>query len=233
MGALIGHRAFADGGDEGGRAVVAGVLGSAMGGGDKNAQSAKTMVDAIASAGADADKAGASGDSAAEAQAGLTALNAMVRGGNAPVKPIARQALRVLLPDSVSGLSKTSSDASSGAFAGFAGSSATANYGGSSGSIAVELADLGNVGGIAAIASIGANMAAESEDDSGYEKTVTVDGRKVHEKWTNASKRSELLEIVDNRYAISVDGSGVDLDTALAALKSVDVAKFQALGAAR
>jgi hypothetical protein len=40
------------------------------------------------------------------------------------------------------------------------------------------------------------------------------------------------MEIVNNRYAIGVTGTGVDIATALAALKGVDVAKFQSLGAA-
>jgi hypothetical protein len=98
--------------------------------------------------------------------------------------------------------------------------------------VEIDVSDLGNMGGIAAIANIGATLQAESESDSGYEKNVDVDSRKVHEKWTNAGKHSELLEIIDNRYAISVTGNGVDMDTALGALRSVDVAKFQALGAA-
>jgi hypothetical protein len=45
------------------------------------------------------------------------------------------------------------------------------------------------------------------------------------------SKHSDLLEIVDNRFAISVTGTGVDMDAALAALRAVDVPKFQALAA--
>ncbi|HEY5341463.1 MAG TPA: hypothetical protein VIK27_10590, partial [Candidatus Aquilonibacter sp.] len=127
-----------------------------------------------------------------------------------------------------------SSEGSSGTFAGIAGSSANATYGNAgSGTVEVSVADLGNMGGIAAIANIGANLQVESETDAGYEKNIDIDGRKVHEKWTNDGKHSDLMEIVDNRYAIGVTGTGVDIDTALAALKSVDVAKFQSLGAAR
>ena len=230
----FGHRpGITDAGDAQGRAVVASVLGSAMGGGASNDQSAQKMVDAVATAGADADKAQASGDANAQAQAGLNALNSIVRGGKAAVQPIAREQLKSLLPDSAGGLARTSSEGSSGSFAGIAGSSANATYGNAgNGTIEVDVADLGNMGGIAAIANIGANLQIESETDSGYEKNVDVDGRKVHEKWTNDGKHSDLMEIIDNRYAITVTGTGVDIDTALAALKSVNVAKFQSLGAA-
>ena len=228
------HRpGIVDSSDAQDRAVVASVLGKAMGGVASNQQSAQNMVDAVATAGADADTAQASGDANAQAQAGLNALNSIVRGGKPAVKPIAREQLKSLLPNSAGGLARASSEGNSGTFAGIAGSSATATYGtAGSGTIDVNVADLGNMGGIAAIANIGTNLQIESETDSGYEKNVDVNGRKVHEKWTTEGKHSDLMEIVDNRYAIGVTGTGIDIDTALAALKSVDVAKFQALGAA-
>ena len=219
--------------DAQGRAVVASILGSAMGGGASNQQSAQNVVDAVASAGADAEKARASGDANAQAQAGLNALSSIVRGGKAAVKPIAREQLKSLLPDSAAGLARTSSAGGSGTFAGIAGSSANATYGtAGSGTIEINVADLGNMAGIAAIANIGANLQIESETDSGYEKNVDVDGRRVHEKWSNEGKHSDLMEIVDNRYAIGVTGTGVDIGAALDALKSVDVARFRSLGEA-
>jgi hypothetical protein len=220
-------------GDAQGRAVVSQILGSAMGGGSNNEQSAQKMVDAIASAGADANRSQTSDDANAQAQADINALNTVVRGGKAAVTPIARDQLKTLLPDSAGRLARTSSEGSSTTIAGIAGSSASATYGGGAdGAVEVDVSDLGNLGGIAAIANMAATLQVESESDSGYEKNVDVDGRRVHEKWTNANKHSELLEIIDNRYAISVTGTGVDMDTALGALRSVDVSKFQALGAA-
>lgn len=233
-GAFAGHGpGFANSGEAQGRAVVASVLASAMGGGAGNAQSAQNMVDAIATAGADADKAKASGDANAQAQAGINALSAIVRGGKNAVKPIDREQLKTLLPDSAAGLSRATSEGTSGTFAGIAGSSAHATYGiAGSGSIEVDVADLGNMGGIAAVANIGANLQIEKESDAGYEKNVDIDGHKVHEKWIAEGKHSDLLEIVDNRYAIDVSGTGVEIDAALTALKSVDLSKFQSLGAA-
>ena len=220
-------------GDAEARAVAASVVGSALGGGTANSESARKMVDAVASAGADADRAQASGDADGQVRAGVSALTALVRGGKDAVTPIPRGQLRTVLPDSAAGLARSTSEAQSGAFAGIAASSADATYGGAgSGTLDISVADLGNMGGLAAIAGMAATMQAESESDSGYEKNVEVDGRKVHEKWTNAGKSSDLLEIVDNRFAISVTGSGVAMEDALAALRGVDVAKAQAFGAA-
>jgi hypothetical protein len=44
-----------------------------------------------------------------------------------------------------------------------------------------------------------------------------------------AGKRSELFEIIDNRLAVTATCPGVDMDTALQALQSDDVAKFAPL----
>jgi hypothetical protein len=203
-----------------------------MGGGAGNAQSAQKMVDTVAAAGHQAQAAADSNDTAAQTQAGLAAVASLVRGGKDAVKPIAHDDLKTLLPDSAGGLPRIAAEGSSGSFAGIAGSSADAKYGTDGNSIEISVADLGNMGGIAAAANIAATLQIESDGDTGYEKNVDVDGRRVHEKWTNDGKRSELLEIVDNRYAVSVDGTGVDMDTALAALRGVDMAKFQALGSA-
>ena len=231
--AAFGQRGVAEANsDAQGRAVAASVLGSALGGGSTNEQSARKMVDAVASASADARQAETTGDADAQVKAGMNALSAIVRGGKDPVKPIAREQLKSILPDAVGDLARTSTSNSSGTFAGIAASSADATYGNAgSGTLDVNVADLGNMGGLAAIANLGVTMQAESESDTGYEKNVAVDGQKVHEKWTNEGKHSDLMEIVDNRFAISVTGSGVDMDRALAALQGVDVSRFRALAA--
>jgi hypothetical protein len=233
MGAYSHGGSFAAASSEAqGAGVVAGVLGAAMGGGAGNAQSAQKMVDTVAAAGHQAQTAADSNDTAAQTQAGLAAVASLVRGGKDAVKPIAHDDLKTLLPDSAGGLPRIAAEGSSGSFAGIAGSSADAKYGTDGNSIEISVADLGNMGGLAAAANIAATLQIESDGDAGYEKNVDVDGRRVHEKWTNDGKRSDLLEVVDNRYAVSVDGTGVDMDTALGALRAVDMAKFQTLGSA-
>jgi hypothetical protein len=96
------------------------------------------------------------------------------------------------------------------------------------GTIELSVGDMGNMGGLALIANLGANLAS-SDSDEGYTKTVDIDGRKIHEQWTAAGKKSAVFEIIDNRFAVSVDGSGVAMDSALQALGSVDVARLAQL----
>jgi len=211
------------------KAVAATILGNAMGGADSDKKQAESMVNSVAQAGKDADAATSSGDTAAQAQAGVNMLKSLVTAGKSAVKPIPREELKMLLPETVAGMQRTTANSSTGTFAGIAASGATATYSdGKGATIQLNVGDMGNIGGLAMIANLGASLTS-SESDEGYSKNVDVDGRKIHEQWTVAGKRSELFEIIDNRLAVTATGSGVDMDTALQALQTVDVAKFAQL----
>ena len=216
-----------------GRSVVAGVIGAAMGGGATNNEHAKEMLNALSSADRDIHNAERSGDSNAQMQAGMKMLVTIVRGGRPHATPIAHDVLKTLLPKTAAGLPRDATSSSSGSLSGIAASSAHATYGrtGSS-TLDVTVADLANMGGLAAAANLATTMDVESDEDGSYEKNVDVNGHRVHEKWTNDGERSDLTEIVDNRYAVSIEGSGVALNSAVEALRSIDMTKFQALGAA-
>jgi hypothetical protein len=207
--------------------VAAAMVGTAMGGGDKNQQAAQQMVDSVASAAADSDAAQKSGDTNAQAAAGLNMLKSIVTGGKS-VTVVPRDQLAALLPDAVGDMTRGDPESDSGSFAGIKASKASALYKDSTGSVQLEVGDMGNAGGLAAIAGAAANLA-EHEDNDGYEKNVDLGNMKVHETWTNATKHSELFAIVDNRWALGATGDGVDMDTAVKALQTIDVSKLQAL----
>jgi hypothetical protein len=96
--------------------------------------------------------------------------------------------------------------------------------------VQIEVSDLGNIAGLATLADAAANFG-ESQDDEGYEKNVDVAGQKVHVSWKNATKHSELLSLVDSRFAVGVTGDGVDVDVALKALQTIDLGKLRSLAA--
>jgi hypothetical protein len=243
IGAVLGVVGFATGGfghhvygaaspaaDEAqAKAVAATVIGNALGGSESDKQQAAKMIDGVAQAGKAADAAAASGATDAQAQAGGNALKSLVTGGKGEVKTVPREALKALLPASVAGLPRSTAESRSGTFAGITASGASAVYGDDkTGTIELSVGDMGNMGGLALIANLGANLAS-SDSDEGYTKTVDIDGRKIHEQWTAAGKKSAVFEIIDNRFAVSVDGSGVAMDSALQALGSVDVARLAQL----
>jgi hypothetical protein len=243
IGAVLGVVGFATGGfghhvygaassatDEAqAKAVAATIIGNVLGGAESEKKQAAKMIDGVAQAGKAADAAAASGDTDAQAQAGVNVLKSLVRGGKSEVKPIPREALKTLLPETAAGLPRSTAQSQSGTFAGIAASGASAVYGDDKGgTIELSVGDMGNMGGLALLANLGANLTS-TESDDGYTKTVDVNGRKVHEQWTAAGKKSEVFEIIDDRFAVSASGSGVAMDTALQALNSVDVARFAQL----
>jgi hypothetical protein len=226
----FGHQVYGtttpDSGEEQAKAIAATVVGNVMGGGQSDKKQAASLIDSVAQAGKQADAAAASGDTTAQAQAGVNVLKSLVAGGKGDVKPIPRTALKTLLPDSAAGLPRSEAHSQSGTFAGIAASGASATYGDEkAGTIELSVGDMGNMGGLALLANLGANISS-SDSDEGYTKTIEVDGQKIHEQWTAAGKKSELFEIIDNRFAVSASGSGVDIDTAVQALRSVDATQF-------
>jgi len=211
------------------KAVAATILGNAMGGADSDKKQAASMVNGVAQAAKAVNSATASGDANAQAQAGVNMLKSLVTAGKDAVKPVPREALKAILPESIAGMARAGAASKSGQFAGIAASSATANYSdGKTRSIELGIADMGNMGGLAMLANLGANLAS-SESDDGYTKTVDVAGRKIHEQWTVAGQKSELYEIVDDRFAVTVSGAGVPIDTALQAIQSIDAGRFAQL----
>ena len=211
------------------QSMAATAIGSALGGSDANREAARQTVSAVASAAAQANVADKTGDADAQAAAGIGMLKALVTGGKS-VAVVPRAELKMVLPAQFRDMQRTDAQSESGSVAGIKGSKAVADYKGASGDVQIEISDLGNARGLATLAGAAANLT-ESEDDDGYEKNVDIAGLKVHETWKNATKHSELLSVVDSRFAIGVTGNGIDMDTALQALQTIDVAKLRSLAA--
>ena len=176
-----------------------------------------------------AAQAGASPDAAGQAAAGVAVLKGLITGGKANVETLSREELKTYLPASVGSLARSSSESSGGSIEGISGTSATADYGDSTGSVEVEVMDAANMPGLTSLMDILMNV--DSEDDEGYQKTVQLGDVKVHEKWTNSGKHSELIGIVNNRFAVSVTGNGVDMPASEQAFQAVDIGKLESVPA--
>ncbi len=159
----------------------------------------------------------------------LNATGAVVAGGK-DVQPVDFHALKDMLPASVDGLAQHDAEGQAGEAAGMKGSSASARYGTGNGSadLRLEIADMGSLSGLAGIAAR-FNPKVEKETSDGYERTRTVDGRIVHERYNRTSKSGEFGVMVGNRFLVTARGENVGESTLEAAVKSVDVVKLAAL----
>jgi len=107
--------------------------------------------------------------------------------------------------------------------------SATGTYqGAGNGRAEVEISDATAMSGLIGMAD-SMNVSETSESDSGFEKDVTLDGRKVHEKYDRNARHGELSMLVAHRFAVTVSGDNVPIEDLERALSSVDLKSLEAM----
>jgi len=219
-----------------GEGILAGVLGAAGGNTKESKEAAAGLVAGMVAAGEAAERAQKTGtasgsvsvDSATVAQSGAAmaaALGAMASGGKEPVTLVDFRVLKELLPTSAGSATRTDASGEQTTAGGVSGSSARGSYsidGGGSGT--VKIADMGNVRGVLALGRMAFSV--EKESDRGYEKNVTLNGQRVHEKWNASGKSAQLTAFVGDRFMVEVETSGADVGVAEKLFSSIDLGKL-------
>jgi hypothetical protein len=112
-------------------------------------------------------------------------------------------------------------------------SSATARYeDAANGSIQIEISDLGSLSGLAGLAAK-FDPSMEKETDTGYERTTKINGQLVHERYDRRARSGEVSVMLNNRFSVTVNGSGVDAKALTGALREIDVSKLATMTAAK
>jgi hypothetical protein len=209
--------------------------------GDTQFEPAKnSALGALAAMGARADEANRnmeaakkSGDPNAQAQAAGAAAGAMIgamMGGGDQVEALAPDALKPFVPETLSGLPRTSFEASRNAAIGIQVSNAKATYRNAQGGpqLELEVTDTGGAKGFMALAGF-AGLEEDKQSDQGYEKTYHENGRLIHEQW-NKDGSGEYTVILGDRFLVAVHGSGLsDISALKSALAGVNLAGLEAL----
>ena len=215
---------------------------SAALGGDTQFEPNGALGGALAAMGARADEANKrmdaakkSGDPNAQAQAAGAAAGAMIgamMGGGDQVEALAPETLKPFLPETLSGLPRTSYEASRNAAIGIQVSNAEATYRNAQGGpeLKLEITDTGGAKGFMALAGF-ANMEEDKQTEQGYEKTFHDNGRLVHEQW-NKNGSGEYTVVLADRFVVELHGSGLtDISALQSALAGVNLAGLEALKA--
>ncbi len=172
------------------------------------------------------------GDAAANAGAAMGGLLSALGGslgGSHRVTPVDFRTLGTMLPDTVNGLPRGATEGANKQTMGVHGSSASARYGGSgAGSIEVKISDISGVSGLMDIAG-NLDQTTDAQTANGFERDVTIGGRKVHEKFTNAGKHGEMQVIVAKRFEVDVAGNGVDMAALEQAFGQVNLGKLESM----
>jgi hypothetical protein len=149
--------------------------------------------------------------------------------GNVAVKPVSFKELKKRLPDDVGGLKRTSAKGSSVGQMGFNVAQAEARYGDGKKSAEIKIVDPGGFTGFVTMAAVWASVEIEEESDTGYKKTLVIDGHKAMEEWNAPNKRGKVNAIVANRFVVEISGRGVEMKDLKKALKAVDLDELKEL----
>jgi len=160
-------------------------------------------------------------------KAAMAGLGTAFSGGKA-VEPLALDQLKPFVPATFAGLARTATSAEKSGVMGLMVSKAQASYSdGANQSIDLEVSDTGGASGLMALAGW-AGVQGEKEDQYGSEKTMTVNGRLVHEM-SRKDGNSEYTLVLGQRFIVSAKGHRVALDQLKAAVSSLELGKLEAL----
>ena len=168
-----------------------------------------------------------------EAMKALGAMAGAAGGvvGSGSFEPIDFRKLKEALPQELAGFEKGDSSGEKNNAFGIAVSEAKQSFRTADGSKSVrfEITDPGSLAGPFALANMWMNVEIDKETSSGYEKTSTAGGRKLHEKWNKSSKHAEVQMVVGNRFMVEVDARGVDMNDVKALIGKIDIAKLESM----
>lgn len=191
-------------------------------------QAAKEME----AAGKKAEAAAAKGDVGAAMGEAMKVLGGLAgAAGSGSYEPVDFRKLKDALPQELVGFEKGDSSGERNNAFGIAVSEAKQSFRTADGSkrVRFEITDPGSLAGPFAVANVWLNVEVDKESDDGYEKTATVAGRKVHEKWSKSGKRGEVQMVVGNRFMVEISAEGVEMSDVKALLGRIDVAKLEAM----
>jgi Yip1 domain len=158
----------------------------------------------------------------------MTALGGAL-GGEHRHTPVDFHQLEGLLPATLPGMTRQHASGAANQALGVQKTSATATYQGAGNARAeVEISDATGVSGLMDMAD-SMNVSQTSESDSGFEKDVSLQGRKVHEKYDRNSHHAELSTLVAHRFAVDVSGDNVTIEDLEGALSSLDLKSLDAM----
>jgi len=140
---------------------------------------------------------------------------------------VAPAALQGLLPETIGSYRRTSIESQSMGAAGVGGSQAEARYEAGDNNFRLSVTDMAAMGGLAAMGAA-LNVQSSKQTEEGYEKTNTIDGRLVNEKWRNDGN-GEFGMLVKNRFMVQAEGKVASIDELKGAVAAIGIGKLESM----
>ena len=151
--------------------------------------------------------------------------------GAGSFEPVDFRKLKEALPQELAGFDKGESSGEKNNAFGIAVSEAKQSFRTADGNkrVRFEITDPGSLSGPFALANMWMNIEVDKETGDGYEKTSTVNGRKLHEKWSKSGQHGSVQLVVGNRFMVDVDAQGIEMNDVKSLIGKIDVAKLEAM----
>ena len=151
--------------------------------------------------------------------------------GAGSFEPVDFRKLKEALPQELAGFDKGESSGEKNNAFGIAVSEAKQSFRTADGNkrVRFEITDPGSLSGPFALANMWLNIEVDKETSDGYEKTSTVNGRKLHEKWSKSGQHGSVQLVVGNRFMVDVDAQGIEMNEVKSLIGKIDVAKLEAM----
>jgi hypothetical protein len=221
LGGLLGQ-------DDKGKAAIGAAVSQIAEYGRQMEQQAAQTKSATAPGTATAADSSPSANDVATAAGALGALGNALGGGKS-VEPVDFRALKAMLPESLPEMPRSSASGEKNEMMGIRVSTAEADYqDGTSGRIHVKISDLGTLTSLAGVAAA-MEPKVDKETDTGYEKTTLINGRQTHEIYDTRAQQGELKVLLDGRFEVEINGSGVKMDAIKLAMRRIDLGRLESM----
>lgn len=204
------------------------ILGGLAGKDGDAAKGIEAMSQRMEQAGKKLEAAQKSGDPNAAAAAAGEMLGSALAGGR-KVDPVDFQQLKAMLPESLSGLPRTSASGEKAAMGPMAISYAEGSYGSGERRIRLKVTDMGGAGLAMSGLAAWAMVEIDKETDSGRERTGKLDGRPFHERYDQRTQSAEFDLVVAQRFLIEANGERTDMASLKSAVSGMDLARLESM----
>jgi len=180
-------------------------------------------------AGKKMEQAQKSGDPAKQAEAAMAALGTAISGGKG-VEPVQLDALKPFLPEKFAGLPRTDMRTDRSGVLGLMAAKVEGDYAEGNKRVQLSIVDTGGAAGLTSLAAWAAfGATSESENADRVERMRREGNRMVREEISKRGGQNEYSVIIADRFVVSAEGEGVDINALKAGVASIDLNKIEAL----
>lgn len=170
----------------------------------------------------------------ADPQSAEEAMAALFGGKDGkPLESLEPDQLKSFLPTSAAGMKRTGTGSGRESGMGMQITNASGDYASDDGdhSISIKLSDTPMMSKMGALRQLVSSESSQENDD-GFEKSYSRNGRQIQEKWDNRRGRGKYEVLVGNRFSVKAEGTAERFEQIQAAAEAVDLAQLEALAEA-